>query len=162
MTRSKRSKTTPGARTEGLQPNGTVAVLPRWRWLFYLGSATAIVAIIFSNIGGVMPAHATSMAAWEESGELDKLAISGIFTALIVALIKIFLDPVFLGIAQRKSNVLIAKELAVSIAATAAGVAAEGLLSAAAGAGSGSDAPSGGMTSGNGGDFGGGGASGKF
>ena len=83
---------------------------------------------------------------------------------VIMALAKIFLDPVILGMAQRKSALQIAEELAVSVAQTAVAVAAEGLLTAAAGAASsGGDSKSaGGVTSGGGGNFGGGGASGKF
>jgi uncharacterized membrane protein YgcG len=79
-------------------------------------------------------------------------------------LLKLFLDPMFLGIAQRKSALRIAEDLAISVAQTAAGVAADGLLNAAASAASsgGDSASSGGVTSGGGGDFGGGGASGRF
>nr|WP_295777631.1 hypothetical protein [Rhodoferax sp.] len=138
--------------------------LPWWRWLLYLGSGLVIYCIIYLKIGGTVPAHATQVAAWRDADAAGNLAIAGVFSGLIVALLKLFLDPVFLGIVHRKSALRIAQELAVSVAQTAVGVAAEGLLSAAAGAASsgGDSASSGDVTSGGGGDFGGGGASGKF
>lgn len=141
------------------------AIVPapaRWRWLAYLGLGLIIFGIIFAKIGGSLPDHYASLAAWRDAGDLASLAISGVFTGLIVALTKMFLDPVFLGLAERKSKRLIAQQLAVSITQVAVGVAAEGLLSAAASAGSSNDSPAGGFTAGGGGDFGGGGASGNF
>lgn len=141
-----------------------VPTLPWWRWLLYLGSGLVVYSIIYLKIGGTVPVHLTQVEAWRDVGAVGNLAISGVFSGLIVALLKLFLDPVFLGIAQRKSALRIAQDLAVSVAQTAVGVAAEGLLSAAAGAASsgGDSASSGGVTSGGGGEFGGGGASGKF
>lgn len=129
------------------------AIVPapaRWRCLAYLGLGLVIFGSIFAKIGGRLPDHYAS------------LAISGVFTGLIMALTKMFLDPVFLGLAERKSKRLIARQFAVSITQVAVGVAAEGLLSAAASAGSGNDSPAGDFTAGGGGDFGGGGASGTF
>jgi uncharacterized membrane protein YgcG len=116
------------------------------------------------NIGGTVPEHFLHLAAWRGADALGYLAISGVFTGLIVALLKLFLDPVFLGVVERKSALRIAEDLAISVAQTAAGVAADGLLNAAASAASsgGDSASSGGVTSGGGGDFGGGGASGRF
>ena len=139
--------------------------LPWWRWVLYLGSGLVIFGVIYIKIGGTVPVQYLQMAAWREADAIGNLAIAGVFSGLIVALITLFLDPVFLGFAQRKSAGRIAQDLAMSVAQTAVGVAAEGLLSAAvASAGSSGDdsASSGGMTSGGGGDFGGGGASGKF
>jgi uncharacterized membrane protein YgcG len=124
-----------------------------------------IFSTIYLKIGGTVPVHFMQVTAWREADAIGNLAIAGVFGGLIMALIKLFLDPVFVGIAQRKSTLLIAQELAVSVAQTAVGVAAEGLLSAAvAGAGSsnGDSASAGGVSSGGGGDFGGAGASGKF
>ena len=101
---------------------------------------------------------------WRDADAGGNLAIAGVFSGLITALLKLFLDPVFLGVVQRKSALRIAEELVVSVAQTAVGVAAEGLLSAAASAASsdGDAAPCSGVSSGGSGDFGGGGASGKF
>lgn len=128
----------------------------------YAAMAAAIGWIIFVKIGGVLPKPFTSVAAWRESDGLAPLAISAVFTGLIVALLKIFLDLVLLGMAQRKSNRRIAEELGTLVAQVAVGVAAEGLFAAAAGAGSSRDSATDGVSSGGGGDFGGGGASGKF
>lgn len=90
---------------------------------------------------------------------MGAICVSGIFTGLIVALLKIFLDPVFLGVAQRKSKLLIAEELVVSVAETAIGVALVGTLSAAASSASGSES---GELTGGGGSFSGGGSSGSY
>ncbi len=136
--------------------------LPQWRWLIYAGTAGVIFTVIFVKIGGELPYPIASLAAWRDSGEWAHVAISAVFTGLIVALIKILFDLVLLGIAQRKSKLRIAEELATFVTQVAVGVAAEGLLTAAASAGSSSDAAPGGVSSGGGGDFGGGGASGDY
>ena len=162
MTNRRVSRKSPGTQKHGARQTPRLTPLPRWRWWVYLGVGITIFGILFVRIGGGVPEPITSFAAWHDFADLTSLAISGVFTGLIVALIKIFFDPVFLGIAQRKSKLLIAEELGVFVTQVAVGVAAEGLLSAAASAGSDRDAPSGGITSGEGGDFGGGGASGKF
>ena len=146
-------------------PLPPLPLLPWWRWLLYLGSWLVIVSVIYLKIGGQVPSHFMQVAAWRDADEFGNLAIAGVFSGLIVALFTFFLDQMFLGIAQRKSAARIAQELAISVAQTAIGVAAEGLLSAAvanAGSSKGDSASSGGVTSGGGGDFGGGGASGKF
>lgn len=163
MSTQRRRKTSQGVKKRTLSPRAPLPALPWWRWLLYLGSGLAIFSVIYLKIGGTVPGHFLPLAAWRGADALGNLAIAGVFTGLIVALLKLFLDPVFLGIAQRKSALRIAQELAVSVAQTAAGVAAEGLLSAAASAASsgGDSASSGGVASGGGGDFGGG-ASGKF
>ncbi len=147
-----------------VRPNAALPALPWWRWLLYLGSGLVIFSAIYVKIGGTVPMHFMHVAAWREADALGNLGIAGVFTGLIVALLKLFLDPMFLGIAQRKSALRIAEDLAISVAQTAAGVAADGLLNAAASAASsgGDSASSGGVTSGGGGDFGGGGASGRF
>ncbi len=147
-----------------VRPHAALPALPWWRWLLYLGSGLAIFSVIYLNIGGTVPEHFLHLAAWRGADALGYLAISGVFTGLIVALLKLFLDPVFLGVVERKSALRIAEDLAISVAQTAAGVAADGLLNAAASAASsgGDSASSGGVTSGGGGDFGGGGASGRF
>ena len=138
--------------------------LPWWRWLLYLGSGLVIFGVIYLKIDGTVPGHFMQLAAWRDADALGNLAIAGVFSGLIVALIQLSLDPVFLGIAQRKSALRIAQDFARFTAQAAVGVAAEGLLSAAVNAASsGGDSGSpGGVTSGGGGDFGGGGASGKF
>ena len=138
--------------------------LPRWRWPLYLGSGLAVFCTIYTKIGGTVPEYFMHLTAWHDADAMGNLAIAGVFSGLIMALVKIFLDPVFLGMAQRKSALQIGEELAVSVAQTAVGVAAEGLLTAAAGAASsgGDSKSSGGVTSGGAGNFGGGGASGKF
>jgi len=138
------------------------APLPQWRWLVYAGTAGIIFTVIFVKIGGELPHPVASLAAWRDSGEWAHVAIGGVFTGLIVALLKILFDQVLLGIVQRKSKLLIAQELGTFVTQVAVGVAAEGLLTAAASAGSSSDAAPGGVSSGGGGDFGGGGASGKY
>lgn len=138
------------------------APLPRWRWLVYAGIAGIIFTVIFVKIGGRLPHPVESFAAWSDSGEWAHVATSSVFTGLIVALIKILFDQVLLGIVQRKSKLLIAQELGTFVAQVAVGVAAEGVLTAAANAGSSGDAEPGGVTSGGGGNFGGGGASGRF
>lgn len=137
--------------------------LPLWRWVVYVGMGVAVFAIVLVQISQGHGNSYASLAAIKDTGALGDLAIAGVFAGLIMALIKMFLDPVFLGIVQRRSALAIAEELAVSVVTVAAGVAAEGLLTAAVGsAGSGDDAPSNGITSGGGGNFGGGGASGTF
>ena len=152
-----------GAQTRALA-HAPLPALPWWRWLLYLGSGVAIFSAIYRGIGGTVPVHFMHLASWREAGDLGNLGIAGVFSGLTVALIKLFIDPVFLGIAQRKSALRIAQDLAISVAQTAAGVAAEGLLNAAASAASsgGDSASSGGVASGGGGDFSGGGASGRF
>ena len=144
-----------------MRDNAPNVVLPYWRWLIYLGVGGIIFCVIYVKIGGAIPDRYASLNAWRESDALGNLAISGVFTGLIVGLITLFFDPVFLGIAQRKSKLMIAKDLLVSVAATAVGVAAEGIVEAAASnAGSGDSAGS--DFKGGGGSFGGGGASGDF
>ena len=145
-------------------PRAPLPALPWWRWLLYLGSGLAIFSAIYLKIGGTVPKDFMHLASWRDAGAVGNLGIAGVFSGLIVALLKLFLDPVFLGIAQRKSALRIARDLAVSVAQTAAGVAAEGMLNAAANAATsgGDSASSGGVTRGGGGDFGGGGASGQF
>jgi uncharacterized membrane protein YgcG len=138
------------------------APLPRWRWLIYAGTAGIIFTVIFMKIGGEIPYPIASLAAWRASDEWAHVAISAVFTGLVVALIKILVDQVLLGIVQRKSKLLIAQELGTFVAQVAVGVAVEGLMTAAASAGSSSDAAPGGVSSGGGGDFGGGGASGEY
>lgn len=147
-----------------VRPHAPLIVLPGWRWLLYLASGLGIFSVVYLKIGGTVPEHFMRVASWKEANALGNLGIAGVFSGLIVALLKMYADQVFLGIAQRKSALRIAQELAVSVAQTAAGVAAEGLLNAAASsAASGGDgASSDGVTSGGGGDFGGGGASGRF
>ena len=135
-----------------------------WRWLLYIGIGLVVFCTIYTNIGGVVPDHFMHLAAWRDADALGNLAIAGVFSGLIMALVKLFLDPVFLGIAQRKSALLIAEELAVSVAQAAVAVAAEGFLSAAVGGSSsgGDSESSSGLASGGGGNFGGGGASGRY
>lgn len=165
MNTQRQTKKLQGAQKKVTPPtHRPLPALPWWRWLLYLGSGLVIFSVIYLKIGGTVPAHAMQMAAWRDADAFGNLAIAGVFSGLIVTLIKLFLDPVFLGVAQRKSALRIAQDLAVSVAQTAVGVAAEGLLSAAADAAAsgGDSASSGGLTSGGGGDFGGGGASGKF
>ena len=79
----------------------------RWRWALYAGVGVALFGIIFLKIGGSVPVRIFSLAAWRDSDPLAKLAISGVFTGLILALVKIFLDPVFQGIAERRPKLLI-------------------------------------------------------
>lgn len=137
--------------------------LPLWRWAVYVGLGGAVFAAVLIKISQGHGNSYASLAAIKDSGALGDLAIAGVFAGLIMALVKMFLDPVFLGIAQRRSALDMAEELALSVATVAAGVAAEGLLTAAVdSAGSGDGAPSAGMASGGGGNFGGGGASGTF
>ena len=138
--------------------------LPWWRWPLYLGSGLAVFCTIYTKIGGTVPEYFMRLTAWHDADAMGSLAIAGVFSGLIMGLAKMFLDPVFLGMAQRKSALQIAEDLAVSVAQTAVGVAAEGLLTAAAGAASsgGDSKSSGGVASGGAGNFGGGGASGKF
>jgi uncharacterized membrane protein YgcG len=142
--------------------------LPRWRWLVYLAMAVAVFLLVFVKVGGSWPLDVFSLNAWMAStrgGEL--ILITGVFGGLTMALLKLFLDPVFLGIAQRRSSLELAGELAATVAATGAGVAAEGLLSAAvsaasSGGGNSDGSAGGGISSGGGGSFGGGGATGKY
>lgn len=150
---------------KGVTPlSAPLPAFPWWRWLLYLGSGLAIFSLIYLKIGGTIPEHFMYVAAWHNADAIGNLGIAGVFSGLIVALLKLFIDPVFLGISQRKSALRIAQDLAVSVAQTAAGVAADGLVNAAASSASssGDSASSGGVPSGGGGDFAGGGASGEF
>ena len=133
----------------------------RWRWALYAGVGAAAFCVIFLKIGGGIPARIFSFAAWRESDPLANLAISGVFSSLILALDKIFLDPVFQGIAERRPKLAIAEDLALSVVQVSAGVAADGLIHAASSSASKGDGGAG-FSSGGGGNFGGGGASGKF
>ena len=137
------------------------ALPSRWRWAFYGGVGAAVFCVIFLKIGGGVPARIFSFAAWRESDALANLVISGVFSGLILALVKIFLDPVFQGIAERRPKLAIAEDLALSVVQVSAGVAAEGLINAASSSASKGDGGTG-FSSGSGGNFGGGGASGKF
>lgn len=142
--------------------------LPRWRWLVYLATAMGVFYLVFDKVGGNWPHEVFSLTAWKASTRGgEAILITGVFGGLIMALVKLFLDPIFLGIAQRRSKRELAGELAATIALTAAGVAADGLLSAAASAassaGGNSDESAGaGTASGGGGSFGGGGATGRY
>ena len=133
--------------------------LSRWRWLVYLSTGIIIFILIFLKVGAGSPDQYATLGAWLEPSAMGAICVSGIFTGLIVALLKIFLDPVFLGVAQRKSKLLIAEELVVSVAETAIGVALVGTLSAAASSASGSES---GELTGGGGSFSGGGSSGSY
>lgn len=133
--------------------------LSRWRWLVYLGTGVIIFIIIFLNVGAGSRDQYATLGVWLEPSARGVICVSGIFTGLIVALLKIFLDPVFLGVAQRKSKLLIAEELVVSVAETAIGVAVAGTLSAATSSASGSES---GELTGGGGSFSGGGSSGSY
>jgi len=161
MTNQRSSRKSSVPRRTSTQAKVHNPALPRWRWLIYLGAGVIIFVVLFVKMGGVVPEHYASFAEWYDSDALTYLVDSGIFTGLIVALLNLFLDPVFLGIAQRKSKLAIAKDLLVSVAATAAGVAAEGLLEAAA-SNTASGNSGGSDFKGGGGSFGGGGASGDF
>ena len=110
--------------------------LSRWRWALYAGVGAAVFCIIFLKIGGSIPGRIFSLSAWRESALWANLAISGVFTGLILALVKLFLDPVFQGIAVRRPKLLIAEDLALSMVQVSAGVAAEGLINAASSSGS--------------------------
>ena len=141
--------------------------MPRWRWLVYLALGLIVFFLVFVGVGGRLPHEVFSLNAWVAStrgGEL--ILITGVFGGLIMALLKLFLDPVFLGIAQHRSSLELGVDLVATVAATAAGVAADGLLNAAASAtASGGDSgsqPGAAESSGGGGDFGGGGASGRY
>jgi len=161
MASPRNSRKSSASKKNGARAQAPEVALPYWRWLIYLGAGGTIFSVIFFKIGGVIPDQYASLDAWREAGSLANLAVSGVFTGLIVGLLKLFLDPVFLGVAQRKSKLAIAKDLLVSVAATAVGVAAEGLLEAAvSNAASGDSAGS--DFKGGGGSFGGGGASGDF
>lgn len=161
MTNQRNSRKSSVSQKAGARAKSNAPALPRWRWLIYVGATMIIFGVLFVKMDVVIPEHYSSFAGWYDSDSLTNLVGSIIFTCLIVTLLKLFLDPVFLGIAQRKSKLAIAKDLLVSVAATAAGVAAEGLLEAAASSASSGD--SGGSDfKGGGGSFGGGGASGDF
>jgi uncharacterized membrane protein YgcG len=138
--------------------------LPRWRWFLYLAIGLVVYCTVYTKIGGIVPEHFMRIASWREADALGNLAIAAVFGFLIMGLVKIFADQIFLGIVQRKSALRITQELTASVVQVAVGVAAEGMLNAAAGAAtSGGDSSSAdGVTSGGGGDFGGGGATGKF
>ena len=133
--------------------------LSRWRWLVYLSTGVIIFILIFLKVGTGSPDQYATLGAWLEPSAMGAICVSGIFTGLIVALLKIFLDPVFLGVAQRKSKLLIAEELVVSVAETAIGVAVAGTLSAVTSSASGSES---GELTGGGGSFSGGGSSGSY
>jgi uncharacterized membrane protein YgcG len=161
MASPRRTRKSSAPQKNGVRAPAANLALPYWRWLIYLGVGGIIFCVIFVKIGGVIPDKYASLDAWRESDALGNLAISGVFTGLIVGLIKLFFDPVFLGIAQRKSTLSIAEDLALSVAKVAAGVVIEGVLDAAASSASGGDSGSGDFK-GGGGSFGGGGASGDF
>ena len=142
--------------------------LPWWRWWVYLASTILVFSMVFVGVGGTWPVNVLSLNAWKDASRGGEfIVITGVLGGLIMALLKLFLDPVFLGIAQRRSKLELVGDLATSVALTAVGVAAEGLLNAAASANGSSNDESGGgsgggVSSGGGGNFGGGGASGNF
>ena len=133
--------------------------LPRWRWLVYLGTGVIIFIIILLKVGAGRPDQYATLGVWLEPSARGAMCVSGIFTGLIVALLKILLDPVLLGVAQRKCKLSIAEELVVCVAETAIGVAVDGTLSVAASSASSSES---GELTGGGGGFSGGGSSGSY
>ncbi|QBB69970.1 hypothetical protein ELE36_06115 [Pseudolysobacter antarcticus] len=161
MASPRRSKKSPAPQKNGARAKAPAVALPRWRWPLYLAIAAGVFSILFVKIGVVIPDQYLSLAAWQDSDGLTRLVGTTLFTALIMALIKLFLDQVLLGIAQRKSTLSIAGDLAISMAKVAAGVVVEGVIDAAASSASGGDSGSG-EFKGGGGSFGGGGASGDF
>jgi hypothetical protein len=132
----------------------------RWRLLVYLGAGIVIFWIIFLKLGGVVPEHFASFAAWRDGDAFSYFMPSFIITGFIVSLLCLFIEPVFFGIAQHKSKLAIAEDIAVSVATTAASVAIDVALDAVIGSSS-DDSASGEFKAG-GGSFGGGGASGNF
>ena len=89
---------------------------------------------------------------------LFDFGVAGIPGGLVVALVKIFADPILIGLAAKRSKIDMAEELLDSVALSAVVAAGEGTLGAVGGGSSGAD--SGGGFSGGGGSSGGGGASG--
>ena len=135
------------------------AAPPRWSWLLYAVVWFAVSTWILRRFGG-LGLYDSSRSPLECLFDFGVAAIPG---GLVVALIKIFIDPILMGIAQKRSKVDLAEELLDSVALTAAAAAGEGVLSAVGdgvegGSGGGS---SGGGFSGGGGSSGGGGASGS-
>ena len=144
----------------GIGPPSVVsrpAAPSKWSWLAYGVIWVGVSAWIVHHFGGLELSDSTQ----PPSERLVAFGVAAIPGGLVVALVKIFADPILIGIAAKRSKVDMAEELLDSVALTAVGVAGEAALDAAAGAAS--DAGSGGEGggfSGGGGSSGGGGASG--
>ena len=131
---------------------------PLWSWIVYALLWLCVTIWIIQFFGKVAlydPARSTH-------DYLIGLAMAGVPAALVVGLLRLFLDPIFTGLAQNRSKVDMAEELLDSVALVGTGVAAEGLATAAVNSASSNDAPAADNFTGGGGDLNGGGASGKF
>ena len=128
----------------------------KWSWLAYAVIWFGVSAMILRHLGGV-PLYDPTRPLVES---LFFFGVAGIPGGLVTALIKIFADPIFIGVAEKRSKVDMAEELLDTVALAAVGVAAEGALDAATGAMSGGSSGDDGF-SGGGGSSGGGGASGS-
>ncbi len=131
---------------------------PLWSWIIYgllWPCITIWIIQFFGKVALYDPARTTH-------DYLVGLAMAGVPAALVVGLLRLFLDPIFTGLAQNRSKVDMAEELLDSVALVGTGVAAEGLATAAVNNASSNDAPAADNFTGGGGDFNGGGASGKF
>jgi uncharacterized membrane protein YgcG len=131
---------------------------PRWSWIIYALLWPCVTIWIIQFFGKV----ALFDSARSTQDYVAGLAMAGIPAALVVALIRLFLDPILIGLAQKRSKVDMAEELLDSVALIGTGVAAEGMATAAANSAGSADAPAADNFTGGGGDFNGGGASGKF
>jgi hypothetical protein len=131
---------------------------PLWSWIIYgllWPCITIWIIQFFGKVALYDPARTTH-------DYLAGLAMAGVPAALAVGLLRLFLDPIFTGLAQQRSKLDMAEELLDSVALVGSGVAAEGLATAAVNSVSNNDAPATDNFTGGGGDFNGGGASGKF
>ena len=131
---------------------------PLWSWIIYAllwPCVTIWIIQFFGKVALFDPARSTH-------DYLVGLAMAGVPAALVVGLLRLFLNPIFTGLAQNRSKVDMAEELLDSVALVGTGVAAEGLATAAVNSASSNDAPAADNFTGGGGDFNGGGASGKF
>jgi uncharacterized membrane protein YgcG len=131
---------------------------PLWSWIIYGLLWPCVTIWIIQFFGKV----ALFDSARSTQDYVAGLAMAGVPAALVVGLIRLFIDPILIGLAQKRSKVDMAEELLDSVALIGTGVAAEGMATAAANSAGSADAPAADNFTGGGGDFNGGGASGKF
>ena len=136
--------------------------LPAWRWLLYAAIGAAVFVFVYWGSGGSLttdPQRIDLNPASRDAGFFGLL-----FGGLSLAAARLLVDPVFIGLSQRRSRMALAGELAVEVLKTGADIAAGVVIDAAIGGASGGSSPSkaGSGSPGGGGRSGGGGASGRF
>ncbi len=136
--------------------------LPPWRWALYAALGAAVFVFVYWGSNGPMtldPQVLDRNPASRDAGFFGTL-----FGVLSMVMARLFLNPVFIGLAERRSKAALAKQLAVDVLQAGAEIAGGIVMDAVTGGSSGgsSSGSSGSGGPGGGGRSGGGGASGRY